>query len=120
MVTTLAGLQAVPQELDEAAIIDGATYGQRFRYVTLPLVVPVVSIAVVLRVIYTMQDFAIIFSLTQGGPGNATETFVLHVYKTAFNAARIGLSCAIGTLWLLLLLVFIVMYFRLFGKEGLR
>ena len=70
--------------------------------------------------IYTMQDFAIIFSLTQGGPGNATETFVLHVYKTAFNSAQIGMACAIGVTWLVFLLVFVVSYFKLININEKR
>ncbi|MCF7943662.1 MAG: sugar ABC transporter permease [Spirochaetia bacterium] len=117
LVTTLAGLQAVPQDLEEAAIIDGANSTQRFFSIIVPVILPVISIAVVLRIIYTMQDFAIIFSLTQGGPGNATETFVLHVYKTAFNSAQIGKACAVGVTWMLFLLIFVIAYFKLIGMN---
>jgi multiple sugar transport system permease protein len=120
LVTTLAGLKAVPQELEEAAIIDGANFRQRFFSIIVPIILPVVSIAVVLRIIYTMQDFAIIFSLTQGGPGNATETFVLHVYKTAFNSAQIGMACAIGVTWMVFLLVFVLGYFKLMNINEKR
>jgi len=120
LVTTLAGLKAVPQDLEEAAIIDGANFRQRFFSIVVPIILPVVSIAVILRIIYTMQDFAIIFSLTQGGPGNATETFVLHVYKTAFNSAQIGMACAIGVTWLVFLLVFVVSYFKLININEKR
>jgi multiple sugar transport system permease protein len=120
LVTTLAGLQAVPSELEEAAMIDGANYFQNFKSVILPVITPILSIAVVLRIIYTMQDFAIIYSLTQGGPGNATETFVITVYKTAFNSAQIGYACAIGVTWLILLLVFVLAYFRLMHMNEKR
>lgn len=120
LVTVLAALQSVSQDLEEAAIIDGATATQRFFAIIIPIITPVISIAVVLRVIYTMQDFAIIYSLTQGGPGNATETFVISVYKTAFNSSQIGMACAIGVIWLLLLLVFVLAYFKLLSMSERR
>ena len=68
MVTLLGGLQAIPSELVEAAVVDGATFGQRFRMVVLPLMLPIITIATILRVIYTIQNFVIVYMLTQGGP----------------------------------------------------
>lgn len=112
-VTALAALQAVPQDLEEAAIIDGANSFQRFFSIIVPIITPVLSIAIVLRIIYTMQDFAIIYSLTQGGPGDATETFVIRVYNLAFQKSQIGMACTVGVVWLFLLLIFILAYFKL-------
>lgn len=113
MVTALAALQSVPKELEEAAIIDGAGSMQRFFYVVVPFIIPILSTAVILRIIYTMQDFAIIWSLTGGGPGVSTETFVINVYKTAFNSTKIGMACAVGVIWLFVLSIFVVFYFRI-------
>ncbi|MDE0026026.1 MAG: sugar ABC transporter permease [Spirochaetaceae bacterium] len=117
MVTLLGGLQAIPSELVEAAIVDGATFGQRFRKVVLPLLLPIVTIATILRVIYTMQNFVIVYMLTQGGPGFATETLALYVYETAFNSARLGKASAIGVTWFFYTLVFVVLYLKLVDRE---
>lgn len=120
MVTLLAGLQAIPAELVEAAVVDGATFGQRFRLVVLPLLLPIITIATILRVIYTIQNFVIVYMLTQGGPGYATETLALYVYETAFNAARLGKASAIGVTWFCYLLVFVVIYLRLVERGERR
>lgn len=117
MLTILAGLQAIPREILEASITDGAGYWQRFRYIILPLLTPIIAICTILRTIYTLQNFVIIYMLTQGGPGYATETFALYVYETAFNSARIGKACAIGTTWLIFLLIFVILYLKIVGKE---
>lgn len=120
MVTLLAGLQAIPAELVEAAVVDGATFGQRFRLVVLPLLLPIITIATILRVIYTIQNFVIVYMLTQGGPGYATETLALYVYETAFNAARLGKASAIGVTWFCYVLVFVVIYLKLVDRGERR
>ena len=117
MVTLLGGLQAIPSELVEAAIVDGATFGQRFRRVVLPLLLPIITIATILRVIYTIQNFVIVYMLTQGGPGFATETLALYVYETAFNSARLGKASAIGVTWFVYSLAFVVLYLKLVDRE---
>jgi multiple sugar transport system permease protein len=117
MVTLLGGLQAIPSELVEAAIVDGATFGQRFRRVVLPLLLPIITIATILRVIYTIQNFVIVYMLTQGGPGYATETLALYVYETAFNSARLGKASAIGVTWFIYSLAFVVLYLKLVDRE---
>ena len=120
MVTLLGGLQAIPSELVEAAVVDGATFGQRFRMVVLPLLLPIITIATILRVIYTIQNFVIVYMLTQGGPGYATETLALYVYETAFNSARLGKASAIGVTWFFYTLVFVVLYLKLVDREERR
>ena len=117
MVTLLGGLQAIPTDFLEAAIVDGSNFWQRLRFIILPLLMPIIAIATILRVIYTMQNFVIIYMITQGGPGYATETFALYVYETAFNSARLGRASAIGTTWLFFLLIFVVLYLKLVVKE---
>ena len=80
-----AGLQALPQEPYEAAIVDGATSGQVFIYLTLPLLRPMIVIALLLRSIDALKMFDVVYGLTQGGPGNATELMSLHIYRLGFR-----------------------------------
>ena len=121
MVTILGGLQAIPSDFVEAAVVDGATFWQRLWKIVIPLLAPIIAIATILRVIYTMQNFVIVYMLTQGGPGYATETFALYVYETAFNAARLGKASAIGVTWFVFLLIFVVVYLKLVvGRDERR
>jgi multiple sugar transport system permease protein len=85
-ITLLAGLQTISPELYEAATIDGASTWQRFRYVTLPLLMPVIFIVTMFSVIFTFADFQLIYVLTHGGPANATNVFATY----AFDVAMIG------------------------------
>lgn len=91
---TLAGLAALPEEPLEAASVDGASSWQRFWYVTLPMVRPVVIVAVVFRLIEALKTFDIILVITQGGPGFSTETLNLYVYGTSFQYMRLGYAAA--------------------------
>src|SRR5215208_6771735 len=81
----LAGLQAIPQEPYEAALIDGSSRWQTFRHVTLPLLKPSILIVLLLRTMDLLRVFDQIFILTEGGPGFATETISLYIYRTAFR-----------------------------------
>ena len=101
--------------------MDGAGFWQRLWRVIIPMMIPVIAVATILRVIYTMQNFVIVFMLTQGGPGIATQTFALYVYETAFNAARLGKASAIGVTWFVFMLLFVLIYLKLVvGREGDR
>ncbi len=105
---TLAGLTALPAEPLEAAQIDRANAWQRFWYVTLPMVRPVIVVALVFRLIDAIKTFDIIFVMTQGGPGFATETLNLYIYNTAFQYQKLGYASA-------LLIVFFALVFVLTG-----
>jgi multiple sugar transport system permease protein len=89
-ITLLAGMQAIPQELYEAAEIDGATVWQRFRYVTLPSLRTVILVVTILSIIWTFNDFSIVWLLTGGGPGHATDVFATYTYKLGFVTSRLG------------------------------
>jgi multiple sugar transport system permease protein len=91
---TLAGLAALPEEPLEAASVDGASPWQRFWHVTLPMVRPVIVVAVVFRLIEALKTFDIILVITQGGPGFSTETLNLYVYNTSFQYMRLGYASA--------------------------
>ena len=113
MIIYLAGLQAVPVELYEAAQTEGAGWWQRFRHITLPLLGPSSFFLLIMNVIYSFQVFDTIYVLTNGGPGSATEVLGTYAYKTAFGAARDqGYGAAIGVVIFLLTLIFTIFQWR--------
>jgi multiple sugar transport system permease protein len=91
-----AGLQAIPTEPLEAARIDGASGWQTFRDVTLPLLKPTILLALLLRAMDLVRIFDQVFILTQGGPGTATETASLYIYRTAFRFSNFGYAAAMS------------------------
>jgi multiple sugar transport system permease protein len=95
-----AGLQAIPPDPIEAARIDGASSWQTFRDVTLPLLKPTIVLALLLRAMDLVRIFDQIFILTQGGPGTATETVSLYIYRTAFRFSNYGYAAAMSFLLL--------------------
>ena len=109
----LAGLQAIPQEPYEAALIDGSSRWQTFRYVTLPLLKPAILIALLLRTMDLLRVFDQIFILTEGGPGFATETVSLYIYRTAFRFFDFGYAAAMSFILLALTNVISMIYIRL-------
>ena len=108
----LAGLQAIPQEPYEAALIDGSSRWQTFRYVTLPLLKPAILIALLLRTMDLLRVFDQIFILTEGGPGFATETISLYIYRTAFRFSDFGYAAAMSFVLLALTNVISTIYIR--------
>ena len=113
MIIYLAGLQAVPVELYEAAQTEGAGGWQRFRNITLPLLGPSTYFLLIMNVIYSFQVFDTIYVLTNGGPGSATEVLGTYAYKTAFGAARDqGYGAALGVVIFLLTLAFTILQWR--------
>jgi ABC-type sugar transport system permease subunit len=117
MVIFLAGLQAVPTELYEAASIDGTSGWQRFRHITFPLIAPAVTINVVLTMIGSMKTFDLIFVMTNGGPGNASQTLALRIYNEAFNLNHFGYATAVGIVMSLFILGLSVLNLRLLRKR---
>ncbi len=97
-----AGLQAIPAEPLEAARVDGAGYWQTLRDVILPLLKPVILLALLLRSMDLLRIFDQIFLLTQGGPGSATETVSLYIYRTAFRFSNFGYAAAMSFVGLLI------------------
>jgi multiple sugar transport system permease protein len=114
-ITLLAGLQTVPPELYEAATIDGAGGWQRFRYVTLPLLQPIILIVTLFSVIFTFADFQLVYVLTHGGPQNATQLFATYAFDIAMGAGQLGLGASIALTMLpalALLIVALTIYLR--------
>lgn len=112
MLITLAGLAALPTDPLEASAIDGATGWQTFWHITLPLLRPAIVVAVLFRAIDAIKTFDIIFAMTQGGPGNASETLNIYVFQAAFSYQRIGYASALLTLFFAIVLGFSVLLIR--------
>lgn len=120
LVALLGGLQSIPGERYEAAEMDGANPWQRFRHITLPGLRPVSATVVLLSTIWTFNMFPVIYLLTRGGPGDATEILVTYAYRISFvNSPReYGAASAWGVLILLVLMLFAVVYRRALRKHG--
>jgi multiple sugar transport system permease protein len=116
-VTILAGLQAVPQELHEAAAIDGANAWHRFRHVTIPSIKGIVLIASLLSIIWTFADFQLIYILTKGGPANQTHIFGTYAYQIGLSATEIGMGAAIALYMFPILSVFAMLLLVYLRKE---
>jgi multiple sugar transport system permease protein len=111
----LAGLQSIPEDLYEAAAVDGASRWQRFRHITLPLLKPVIVAVTVLRTIGLVNSPDLIVILTTGGPGHATEVLSSYAFLTAYGTFDFGYAGAISVIMLVLLMVFTVIYVRVSG-----
>ncbi|MDB5078429.1 MAG: binding-protein-dependent transport system inner rane component [Chloroflexi bacterium] len=113
----LAGLESLPQEYLEAAHIDGASSWQRFRYIVLPYLTPLLLIATLFRFTWAFRGFDHIYTLTQGGPGNATETLALSVWRTGFVGLDLGVASAISVVMMLVLTIFSLVILRSLSRQ---
>lgn len=113
MVLFLAGLQAIPEHLYDAAKVDGATSWRRFLHVTLPMLSPVTFFVVVLSIIGSFQVFDQALIMTNGGPGTATTTLVLYIYQVGFQSFEMGYAAAIALVLFAAIFVFTVAQFLL-------
>jgi multiple sugar transport system permease protein len=104
MLIVLGGLASLPEEPFEAARIDGASFLQSLWYITLPLLWPYIMVAIILRAIDALKSFDIIYVITQGGPGTASETINIFLYLQAFAFYNVGLASAVVVVFFLLIL----------------
>jgi multiple sugar transport system permease protein len=114
-ITLLAGLQTISPELYEAATIDGASTFARFRYVTLPLLKPVIFIVTMFSVIFTFADFQLVYVLTRGGPANATHLFATYAFDVAMGGGQLGMGASIALAMvppLALIIIAMALYMR--------
>jgi multiple sugar transport system permease protein len=114
-ITLLAGLQTIPQSLYEAATIDGAGRWQMFRYITYPLLTPIIAVVMTFSVLFTFTDFQLIYALTRGGPANATHLMATLSYQRAIIGGALGEGAAIATAMIPFLLFAIL--FSWFGLQ---
>lgn len=119
MVMLLAGLQTVPQDLVEAATIDGASKRQVFSNITVPSIMSVIKTVTLTAIIGNFQMFTLFYNMTAGGPVRATTTLTVYTYETAFMSYNLGKGAAIGVVWMLFLIGFGTLYNRRLSKSEL-
>ena len=117
----LAGMQTLSQELYDAAKVDGASAWGRFWQVTVPGLRGIIAIVTTLSFVWSLNEFAIIWAMTNGGPGVATNNMVIHIYRTGFIEQRLSVAATMSALWLLILLAFTYFYIRIMeGKAAVE
>lgn len=113
MILFLSALQGVPQELQEAARVDGASPARVFRSVTLPLISPMILLTFIITIVGSLQVFAQIAVLTQGGPGVSTTVLVYYLYQQAFLFGRFGYGSVLALVLFLIVLVLTIVQWQL-------
>ena len=116
----LAGLESLPRQPFEAARVDGASWWLTFRRVTLPLLKPVIAIAVLLRALDAFKVFEYVFAITRGGPGNATDTLQYLIYRTGFQFFRLGEAAAMGFVLVAIVFVLVTFLYRTLLRQKAR
>lgn len=114
----LAGLESLPRQPFEAAKVDGASVWLTFRRVTLPLLRPVIAVAVLIRALDAFKVFEYVFATTRGGPGNATDTIQYQIYRTAIQFFRLGEAAAMAFVLVVIVLGLVVLLYRLLLREA--
>ncbi|WP_370676046.1 carbohydrate ABC transporter permease [Pleomorphomonas sp. PLEO] len=112
MILLTAGLSTIPQEIYEAARMDGATPAQMFRRITLPLMMPTILLYMLISTVSTIAVFGLVYALTRGGPGGATELISIYIYNQSFTAYQLGYGAAVAVIALLVSLVLGIAYVR--------
>ncbi len=118
MIIFLAALQTIPNDLLEAAMVDGANHFQSFMRITLPLLRPIIIFSAIITTIAGLQRFSEPFLLTSGGPGYSTYTIVYYLYQKTFVSYRLGYGAAMGYLIFVMIFVFSVLQFRYGSREA--
>ena len=114
----LAGLQSIPDELYEAARVDGAGPWSRLRHITIPMLRPTTVFLAVIGIIFAFQQFTQVFVMTRGGPVDKTTTMLYYIYQSAFQFFEMGYASAIAFTLFLMLLVFSVLQLRLYRQQA--
>jgi raffinose/stachyose/melibiose transport system permease protein len=109
----MAGLQNIPREIEEAAVIDGANRWQSVRNVTVPLLGSTIRTCVLLSVLGSLTQFPLVWIMTRGGPVNSSEVMATYMYRYAFIRFQLGYGSAVALVMLAICLVFSILYLRL-------
>jgi ABC-type sugar transport system permease subunit len=115
-VAFLAAMQAIPKSYYEAAEIDGANVWQKFINVTLPGIRGMIIVMVTIHVLWTFNNFDFIYLATGGGPVNATDVLPVYVYRQCWNSYTLGYGASIGTIMLIILMIYFVVYIRIYER----
>lgn len=113
----LAAMQAVPKSFYEAAEIDGANAWNKFRYITLPGIRSMIIVMVTIHVLWTFNNFDFVFLATGGGPVNATDVLPVYVYRQSWNSYTVGYAASIGTVMLVILMIYFAIYMRIYERR---
>lgn len=116
ILTIYAGLQAIPQEPMEAALVDGAGSKQILFLIILPLLAPVLFVSILIRTMECLRNFDMIFNFFAGGPGNATETLPIHIYRTTIYSRELGFGSAKGLVLVVLMIIGAIVLSKLLIK----
>ncbi len=117
MLMFTAGLKAIPEDVKEAAYVEGASRWQEFWHVTMPHLKGILVITSLLMVIRNFNNFPIIFTMTGGGPVYTTTTSVIYIYRLAFEQYDMGYASAVGIIWVIVLLILSIFYVRALQKD---
>ncbi|HAX51691.1 MAG TPA: sugar ABC transporter permease [Lachnospiraceae bacterium] len=112
MISILAGLQGIPEDLYESSALDGATKWKSFLHIIIPQLKPILISIAMLDFVWTLQSFALIWMMTGGGPVNSTQTLSIYIYKLAFNSSQYGLASAVAVILLLLCVIVAIFYVK--------
>ena len=118
-IIVLAGLSSMPQEIFEAAMVDGANYRQRLRHMVMPFISGVVIVALLIRSMDAIRFFDIIFITTNGGPADSTKIIPIRLYETAFRFFELGYAAAIGLGMLAFSILIANLFLRILARQGL-
>ncbi len=119
MVLYLASIQTVPEELYEACTMDGGSRWQKFRYITLPMIIPGITISVIMSIMTEMKQYDIVKIITNGGPGYSTETITYNIVTQAFGNNMLGYSSSIAVFLFLVIAAISIVQLRISGRmEG--
>ncbi|NEJ70643.1 ABC transporter permease subunit [Rhizobium phaseoli] len=117
MILLTAGLSTIPAEIYEAARMDGATPSQMFRRITLPLMMPTILLYMLISAVSTIAVFGLVYALTRGGPGGATEVVSIYIYNQSFTSFQLGYGAAVAVVALVISLVLGIAYVRAMKVE---
>jgi len=112
----LSGLISLPKEPFEAATVDGATRIQQFMYITLPLLKPVIAVALLIRTIFAFRTYDLIYVMTRGGPGVSTDVFSYYIYRTTFMGLNLAEASALSYILLIIVMIFTMFLFRIIRR----
>ena len=113
----LAGLQNVPDDIIEAATIDGAGYFTRIVHIVMPYMRSVISVVITMAIIENFKQFPLIWTMTGGGPSNSTTTLAILSYREAFVSQNLGSGAAVTTIWMLLMIVVVALFKKVLGRQ---
>lgn len=120
MILLISGMVSIPEELYEAAAVDGASWGRSFWSITLPLLKPVILTSTLMALIWTFNSFSNIYVMTGGGPAGSTDILTTFVYKEAFQSFNFGYASALSIVLFAFVALGSAVYIRAFGKETLQ